>query len=108
MPDTDLRWRQRFNNFQRALQVLELAWTLLQVYLQQQAIQGITGSRDATRLAFQTELIAEVVIDRCVATFAALRERFAALGACRKLRRGQAALIELRGSRTYPTAAVAI
>ena len=70
MPDIDLRWRQRFDNVQRALQVLE-----------PQGIQGITGCRDATRLAYQTELIAEVVIDRCVAAFAALRERFAALSA---------------------------
>ncbi|MFM9103063.1 MAG: nucleotidyltransferase substrate binding protein, partial [Cyanobium sp.] len=98
MPDTDLRWRQRFENFQRALLVL-----------QHQGIQGITGSRDATRLAFQTELIADgdtwmamikarnqsshtynleqaqqiaaEVIDRYVAAFAALRDRFAALSA---------------------------
>ncbi|MBM5817942.1 MAG: nucleotidyltransferase [Cyanobacteria bacterium K_Offshore_surface_m2_239] len=137
MPDTDLRWRQRFDNFQRALLVLErgvdlarsralseleqqgliqgfeftheLAWNLLKDYLQHQGIQGITGSRDATRLAFQTELIAdgdtwmamikarnqsshtynleqaqqiaEEVIDRYVAAFAALRQRFAALSA---------------------------
>jgi len=137
MPDTDLRWRQRFDNFQRALLVLErgvdlarsralseleqqgliqgfeftheLAWNLLKDYLQHQGIQGITGSRDATRLAFQTELIAdgdtwmamikarnqsshtynleqaqqiaEEVIDRYIAAFAALRQRFAALSA---------------------------
>lgn len=137
MPDTDLRWRQRFDNFQRALLVLErgvalarsrelseleqqgliqgfeftheLAWNLLKDYLQHQGIQGITGSRDATRLAFQTELIAdgdtwmamikarnqsshtynleqaqqiaEEVVDRYVAAFAALRQRFVALSA---------------------------
>jgi len=137
MPDTDLRWRQRFDNFQRALLVLErgvdlarsralseleqqgliqgfeftheLAWNLLKDYLQHQGIQGITGSRDATRLAFQTELIAdgdtwmamikarnqswhtynleqaqqiaEEVIDRYIAAFVALRQRFAALSA---------------------------
>ena len=137
MPDTDLRWRQRFDNFQRALLVLErgvdlarsrelseleqqgliqgfeftheLAWNLLKDYLQHQGIQGITGSRDAARLAFQTELIAdgdtwmamikarnqsshtynleqaqqiaEEVIDRYIAAFVALRQRFAALSA---------------------------
>ncbi|MFM9102136.1 MAG: nucleotidyltransferase substrate binding protein [Cyanobium sp.] len=137
MPDTDLRWRQRFDNFQRALQVLErgvdlarsralseleqqgliqgfeftheLAWNLLKDYLQHQGIQGITGSRDATRQAYQTDLIADgdtwmamikarnqssytynleqaqqiadEVIDRYIAAFAALRQRFVALSA---------------------------
>lgn len=85
MADLDLRWRQRFDNFQRALQVLErgvalarqrplseleqqgliqgfeftheLAWNLLKDYLQYQGIEAIIGSRDATRLAFQNGLI---------------------------------------------------
>jgi len=85
MADADIRWRQRFDNFQRALQVLErgvelarqrplseleqqgliqgfefsheLAWNLLKDYLQYQGITGIIGSRDATRLAFQNGLI---------------------------------------------------
>jgi nucleotidyltransferase substrate binding protein (TIGR01987 family) len=85
MADPDIRWRQRFDNFQRALQVLErgvelarqrplseleqqgliqgfefsheLAWNLLKDYLQYQGITGIIGSRDATRLAFQNGLI---------------------------------------------------
>ena len=87
MADPDVRWRQRFDNFQRALQVLErgvelaqqrplseleqqgliqgfeftheLAWNLLKDYLQHQGIMGIIGSRDATRLAFQNGLILE-------------------------------------------------
>lgn len=85
MAEADLRWRQRFDNFQRALQVLdrgvelarqrplseleqqgliqgfefthELAWNLLKDYLQYQGIEAIIGSRDATRLAFQNGLI---------------------------------------------------
>jgi nucleotidyltransferase substrate binding protein (TIGR01987 family) len=85
MADADIRWRQRFDNFQRALLVLErgvqlartrelseleqqgliqgfeftheLAWNLLKDYLQHQGITGIIGSRDATRLAFQNGLI---------------------------------------------------
>ena len=85
MADPDLRWRQRFDNFERALQVLErgvdlarqrplseleqqgliqafefsheLAWNLLKDDLHYQGIAGIIGSRDATRLAFQNGLI---------------------------------------------------
>jgi nucleotidyltransferase substrate binding protein (TIGR01987 family) len=85
MADPDVRWRQRFDNFERALQVLErgvhlarqrplseleqqgliqgfeftheLAWNLLKDYLQYQGIASIIGSRDATRLAFQNGLI---------------------------------------------------
>jgi nucleotidyltransferase substrate binding protein (TIGR01987 family) len=87
MADPDLRWRQRFDNFERALQVLqrgvdlarqrplseleqqgliqgfefthELAWNLLKDYLQYQGVVDIIGSRDATRLAFQNGLILE-------------------------------------------------
>jgi nucleotidyltransferase substrate binding protein (TIGR01987 family) len=87
MDDPDIRWRQRFDNFERALQVLrrgvelarqrplseleqqgliqgfefthELAWNLLKDYLTDQGISGIIGSRDATRLAFQNGLILE-------------------------------------------------
>ena len=64
MPTADLRWRQRFDNFQGVLLVLEqqgliqgfeftheLAWNLLKDYLQHQGISGIIGSRDASRLA---------------------------------------------------------
>ncbi len=87
MDDADIRWRQRFDNFERALQVLErgvelarqrplseleqqgliqafefsheLAWNLLKDYLQHQGISGIIGSRDAIRLAFQNDLISD-------------------------------------------------
>ena len=135
MADPDIRWRQRFDNFQRALQVLErgvnleqqrplseleqqgliqafeftheLACNLLKDYLQHKGISGIIGSRDATRLAFQNDLIsdgegwmamikarnqsshtynleqaqviARDVIDRFAPLFGALRDRFTAL-----------------------------
>ena len=138
MVDADVRWRQRFDNFERALQVLErgldlarqrplseleqqvliqgfeftheLAWNVLRDYLQHQGIAGIIGSRDATRLAFQNDLIsdgegwmamikarnqsshtynieqaqsiARDVIERYAPLFAALRKRFSAL--CQK------------------------
>jgi len=139
MAEADTRWRQRFDNFERALQVLargvalaqqrplseleqqgliqgfefthELAWNLLKDYLQYQGIEGIIGSRDATRLAFQSALvddgegwmamikarnqsshtynieqanaIAHDVIDRFAPLFDALRVRFAALSESR-------------------------
>ena len=85
----------------------ELAWNLLKDYLQYQGIEGIIGSRDATRLAFQSGLIsdgeswmamikarnqsshtynleqaqaiAQAVINRFAPLFGALRDRFAAL-----------------------------
>jgi hypothetical protein len=63
MADPDVRWHQRFDNFQRALQVLERGVEL--------ARQGIIGSRDATRLAFQNDLISDGE--------AALQDRFTAL-----------------------------
>ena len=81
---------------------------MLSDYLQHQGIAGIIGSRDATRLAFQNDLIsdgegwmamikarnqsshtynleqaqsiARDVIERYAPLFAALRERFSALG----------------------------
>lgn len=87
MTGSDLRWLQRFDNFQRALLVLErgvqlaqarelseleqqgliqgfeftheLAWNLLKDYLTHQGIAGVVGSRDATRLAFQNGLVAD-------------------------------------------------
>lgn len=85
----------------------ELAWNLLKDYLQYQGIEGIIGSRDATRLAFQSGLIsdgeswmamikarnqsshtynleqaqaiAQAVINCFAPLFGALRDRFAAL-----------------------------
>lgn len=87
MTGNDLRWLQRFENFQRALLVLErgvqlaqsrelseleqqgliqgfeftheLAWNVLKDYLTHQGIAGVVGSRDATRLAFQNGLITD-------------------------------------------------
>jgi len=87
MTASDLRWLQRFDNYQRALLVLdrgvqlararglteleqqgliqgfefthELAWNLLKDYLTHQGIAAVVGSRDATRLAFQNGLIAD-------------------------------------------------
>ena len=87
MTGSDLRWLQRFDNFRRALLVLErgvqlaqarelseleqqgliqgfeftheLAWNLLKDYLTHQGIAGVVGSRDATRLAFQNGLVAD-------------------------------------------------
>ncbi len=85
----------------------ELAWNLLKDYLQHQGIAAIVGSRDATRLAFQNNLIADgetwmemirsrnqsshtynldqaraiarAVIEAFFPAFLALRDRFAAL-----------------------------
>ena len=81
----DIRWKQRFSNYTRAFQSLteavelsqqrelssleqqgliqsfefthELAWKMLKDYLEYQGITNIIGSRDASRLAFQNELI---------------------------------------------------
>lgn len=78
----DIRWQQRFANYERALTQLtkfidkgelneleeqgliqafeythELAWNVLKDYLQYQGNQDIYGSRDATRLAFNVGLI---------------------------------------------------
>ena len=35
----------------------ELAWKVMKDFLQDKGIQGIIGSKDATRLAFQNEII---------------------------------------------------
>jgi len=85
MNDPDIRWQQRFANYQKALLQLqsaadlskqralsqlekqgviqafefthELAWNLLKDFLQDQGNQNIKGSKDATREAFKVELI---------------------------------------------------
>ncbi|MEO0739116.1 MAG: nucleotidyltransferase substrate binding protein [Cyanobacteria bacterium J06649_12] len=82
MTDPDMRWKQRFSNYEKALTQLtkfidkgelneleeqgliqafeythELAWNVLKDYLQYQGNQNIYGSRDATRLAFNIGLI---------------------------------------------------
>jgi nucleotidyltransferase substrate binding protein (TIGR01987 family) len=81
----DIRWKQRFNNFQKAFQALadavmlaqtrdlsnletqgmiqsfefthELAWNVLKDYLEYIGFMDIVGSRDASRLAFRNGLI---------------------------------------------------
>jgi len=81
----DVRWKQRFVNFKRALIQLEdavllsqkrklsqlekqgviqafeftheLAWNVLKDYLEDQGEQNIRGSKDATRSAFKVSLI---------------------------------------------------
>lgn len=81
----DIRWKQRYSNYTRAFQSLteavelsqqrelssleqqgliqsfefthEIAWKMLKDYLEYQGITNIIGSRDASRFAFQNELI---------------------------------------------------
>jgi nucleotidyltransferase substrate binding protein (TIGR01987 family) len=83
----DIRWKQRFDNFLKALQTLtdavalsnqrpltkleqqgliqgfefthELAWNVLKDYLEEQGFVGIIGSKNATREAFKNALIAD-------------------------------------------------
>ncbi|MBL7803320.1 MAG: nucleotidyltransferase substrate binding protein [Saprospiraceae bacterium] len=87
MENQDIRWRQRFDNYLKALAKLqagmpegmaglshmsdlekegliqrfeythELAWHVMKDYLEYQGIQNITGSRDAIREAFQAGLL---------------------------------------------------
>ncbi|MEK7747880.1 MAG: nucleotidyltransferase substrate binding protein [Nitrospirota bacterium] len=84
---TDIRWKQRFDNFQRALESLtqaivlmqqrplskleeqgliqgfefthELAWNVLKDYLELEGIQGLVGSRSTVREAFKRGLVAD-------------------------------------------------
>ncbi|WP_305046395.1 nucleotidyltransferase substrate binding protein [Geoalkalibacter sp.] len=83
----DIRWRQRFDNYLRALETLrrgvglaqqrdlseleqqgliqgfefthELAWNVLKDYLEDMGVAGIVGAKGATREAFKNALIAE-------------------------------------------------
>ena len=83
----DIRWRQRFDNFQRALQTMteavdlaaqrdlskleqqgliqgfefthELAWNVMKDFLENKGFVGLIGSKDATRTAFKNELISD-------------------------------------------------
>jgi nucleotidyltransferase substrate binding protein (TIGR01987 family) len=83
----DVRWKQRFSNYRKALSQLEraialkrertlsdlekqgliqsfeftyeLAWNTLKDYLVWQGIAGIVGSRDTIREAFSRDLIAD-------------------------------------------------
>jgi nucleotidyltransferase substrate binding protein (TIGR01987 family) len=87
MSDLDIRWQQRLQNFQKALRQLskavelsgqrplselekqgliqafefthELAWSVMRDYFVYQGNTSITGSRDATREAFQKNLVAD-------------------------------------------------
>ena len=81
----DVRWKQRFANYKKALKTLtdavelsnqrplskleqqgliqgfefthELAWNVLKNYLEEQGYVGLIGSKDATRTAFKNELL---------------------------------------------------
>jgi nucleotidyltransferase substrate binding protein (TIGR01987 family) len=83
----DIRWKQRFDNYRRALRQLtlavqlmdrrplsdleqqgliqgfefthELAWNVLKDYLEYEGIQGLVGSRSTVREAFKRGLIAD-------------------------------------------------
>lgn len=87
MDTQDIRWKQRFDNFNRALKQLtqavelfrqrplsdlekqgviqgfeivhELAWNMLKDFLVYEGITGIVGSRSAMREAFQRELLSD-------------------------------------------------
>jgi nucleotidyltransferase substrate binding protein (TIGR01987 family) len=87
MASDDVRWQQRFANYQRALNNLtgavqlsaqrpltdlerqgliqafefthELAWKTLKDFLQARAVSGLYGSKDTTREAFSQGLIAD-------------------------------------------------
>lgn len=81
----DIRWKQRFSNYLRALRTLteavqlaqerqltkleeqgmvqgfefthELAWNVLKDFLEEKGIVGLIGSKDATREAFKNGLV---------------------------------------------------
>ena len=83
--DEDIRWKQRFNNYKKALTTLknavelaanreltdlekqgmiqgfeftfELAWNVMKDYLEEQGVTGIMGSKNAVRHAFNKDLI---------------------------------------------------
>lgn len=83
----DIRWKQRFNNYLKALQTLdeasalaqtralskleqqgliqsfefthELAWNVFKDYLADKGISDLVGSKDATRSAFKNGLIVQ-------------------------------------------------
>lgn len=84
MNNQDIRWQQRFKNYQKALRQLEkflkqtdlneleeqgliqafeytyeLSWNVIKDYLSFQGITEIIGSRDAFRMAFNRNLIDE-------------------------------------------------
>lgn len=83
----DIRWKQRFDNYQRALHQLtlamelmgqrplsdlerqgliqgfeithELAWNVLKDYLEMEGIKGLVGSRSTAREAFRRGLVGD-------------------------------------------------
>ena len=83
----DIRWKQRFQNYKKALTTMtkaielassrelselekqgliqgfeftfEMAWNVMKDYLEEQGISGIIGSKNAVRHAFQKELITD-------------------------------------------------
>ena len=83
MEDKDIRWKQRFSNYSKALSQLELfvnkgeelnemeeqgliksfeytfelSWNTIKDFYESQGEIGIQGSKDAFRLAYQRELI---------------------------------------------------
>ena len=85
--DEDIRWKQRFENYKKALATLknavelmqtreltdlekqgmikgfeftfEMAWNVMKDYLEEQGITGIIGSKGAIRHAFNKDLIEE-------------------------------------------------
>jgi len=87
MEEQDIRWKQRFKNYQKALAQLteavdllqqrplssieqqgfvkafefthELAWKVMKDYFLYQGNTSIMGSRDATREAFQNQMIGD-------------------------------------------------
>lgn len=133
--DPDVRWHQRLHSFRKAFSRLseavelagerklssleqqgmihlfefthELAWNVLKDYLEAQGLQGVVGSRGATREAFKNGLIedgevwmemiksrnqtshtyneetanqiTEVVVERYYAEFEKFQEKFTAL-----------------------------
>lgn len=87
MTTPDIRWKQRFDNFKKALAQLneaeelsqqrplsplenqglvqafeftfELAWNTLRDFLMSKGVQGLIGSKDTAREAFKTQLITD-------------------------------------------------
>ena len=84
MEDQDIRWKQRFSNFEKAFLKLteitllakngltdiekegliqrfefthELSWNVMKDFLKHKGIFNLIGSKDASRSAFQNELI---------------------------------------------------
>ena len=83
--DEDIRWKQRFQNYKKALAIMknavelavsreltdlekqgmiqsfeftfELAWNVMKDYLEEQGVTGIIGSKNAVRHAFNKELL---------------------------------------------------